>query len=329
MTSPQAPTQSRAVSVIVPTYSRKALLLRAIASITAQSYRPIEIVIVDDCSPCPVQASWFPTLPSGISLDIIRQDSSTGPARARNRGIEECTGVWVAFLDDDDCWEPEKLTLQIEALARSPKTNVKAAGCHIILVNGNDRETRRTAFPLEKQQIIAGMVYKDENLNPSTLLVDRNVFSVVGSFDEELPTAEDRQWLLRYLIKFDIVIVDEYLTRYTEHTGPRLTTNFEAMLHGELRFATFIEQSTKALNVQHSKAMGYRYAKLGNEYMLAGRWRDGISFFVRAIANCTFEYRAWAGLAIAMLGPKFYRRALSFRMNRIRLTTGMDSGKVC
>jgi hypothetical protein len=183
---------------------------------------------------------------------------------------------------------------------------------------------RRTAFPFSKRQIIEGMVFSDENLNPSTLLIHRTAFDEVGVFDPKLPTAEDRQWLLRYLTRFDIVVIDKPLTNYTQHSGPTLTGNFNAMLDGERQFAAFVSRHTGDLGVSHRRAMAYRFAKLGNEYMLARHWLQGLRHFLKALLRDPREYRAWAGLALAIFGPQAYLRVIAKRMPRVRLAAGRN-----
>jgi glycosyltransferase involved in cell wall biosynthesis len=309
---------NKLISTIIPTYNRRQLLDRAVKSVFAQTFRPIEIVIVDDGSHVPVTTDWFQPIPEGVSLSLIRNAQSCGPAAARNSGIEHSTGDWIAFLDDDDYWEPEKLASQLAALESANDSGILAVACQMTLVDDNQEKIGQTRFPAAKAEIIAGMVFADRNLNPSTLLVARSAFATVGLFDPSLPTAEDRHWLLRYLMRFDVLMLDRYLTNYAQHDGPSLTRNFDAMLKGEIRFMSFIGQHTNELNVNHRRAMAYRLAKLANEFMLARQWQDGIRHFAQAILASPFEHRAWAGLGLALLGPDAYRRALSFRMRRAR-----------
>jgi glycosyltransferase involved in cell wall biosynthesis len=281
----------------------------------------MEMLIVDDASPTRVHANQLGPLPEQVSLRVLRQTTSCGPAAARNRGIVESRGPWIAFLDDDDAWAPRKIQKQLNALRATPSSDTLAAACQMRLVDDHQRQTGQTNFPADKQQIVSGMVFADRNLNPSTLLVARQAFTDVGLFDPELPTAEDREWLLRYLIQYDIIVMDEYLTDYTQHSGPSLTTNFDAMLRGEARFAEFIREHSGRLGVDHRRAMAYRFAKLGNEYMLAAHWLPGLWHFVKAIAMSPREHRAWAGLTVSLLGTQLYRRVMSLRMTRVRLAS--------
>jgi glycosyltransferase involved in cell wall biosynthesis len=320
MPSPHS-TPTGLVSVVIPTHDRRAFLSRAVQSVVQQTHKPLEILIVDDASPTPVEPSWFAPMPDQVSLRVLRHPHSRGPAAARNAGITASAGAWIAFLDDDDYWEPTKIAVQFAALRRSTNPDLLATACQMTLVDEHQRTTGHTDFPTIKSEIIAGMVFADRNLNPSTLLVSKYAFTEVGPFEPALPTAEDRQWLLRYLIRFDIQVINQYLTNYTQHRGPSLTSNFDAMLKGEESFADFIRNHTAQLGVNHRRAMAYRFAKLGNEYMLARRWGEGLKHFIKGLGNSPTEYRAWAGLIAGIFGPQLYRQILALRMARVRLAS--------
>src|SRR4051812_37930708 len=101
------------VSVVIPTRDRWPILGRALASALGQEAVAVEVVLVDDGSREPAPA-WV----TGIAdsrVRLLRHEASRGVARARNRGLEEATGRWVAFLDDDDLWAPDKLAVQVRA----------------------------------------------------------------------------------------------------------------------------------------------------------------------------------------------------------------------
>lgn len=306
------------VSVVIPTHNRPEHLSLAVSSVAAQTYRPLEILVIDDDSEVPVNDSP-PEVPSDVSLRIVRQSPGKGAAGARNRGAREAKGEYIAFLDDDDSWFPDKLEKQIGLLTAAADPRVRGSGCQMLVVDENGTRIKETRFPSLRRDIIDGMVYRDENVNPSTLVIHKAAFDEVGEFNESLPTAEDRQWLLRYLFLFDLVMLDQVQVRYLEHSAERLSTNFELMLAGERQFLQFIRNFAADLGARPRKAMGYRYAKLGNELLLANRWSDGILAFFRGIVQNPLEHRAWAGLLLSIAGPGFYRRMLANRMQRIRL----------
>jgi len=313
------------VSVIIPTYNRANLLRKAVASVAEQTYRPIEIIIVDDGSDDPVKSEWFKGEWKDISLLIHRNDFSKGAAAARNTGIIKSKGNLIAFLDDDDQWMPEKLNLQIDVLSKQKALKIRGVFCQMIIEDEHGKKIRQTSFPSSTEALLQNMVCGDGNIPLQTILVERDAFNNVGLFDEQMPTFEDRQWLLRYLFSFEMILVDHYLVRFLEHSGPRLTAYSDTMLAGEQSYTKFIQNHLKTQDGSIvGKAMGYRYAKLGNEYILAGQVRTGLMSFLQAIAANPLEFRAWAGLMIGLGGSRFYRKIIANRMLRIRLSENAD-----
>ena len=109
------------VSVVIPTYNRADLIMRAINSVRSQSYSNIEIIAIDDCSP-----DNTAEVVQGIKDDRLtyyRHNTNQGGSAARNTGIEKAKGEYIAFLDSDDVWLPQKLALQLEAIALATDDN--------------------------------------------------------------------------------------------------------------------------------------------------------------------------------------------------------------
>lgn len=103
------------VSVVIPTFNRKALLLATLQSVFAQTYRPIEVIVVDDCS---TDGTLEALRSSPFAPRIIceRLHTNGGPAAARNAGIQRATGKYIAFMESDDLWVRDKLAIQIAAM---------------------------------------------------------------------------------------------------------------------------------------------------------------------------------------------------------------------
>lgn len=170
------------VSVIVPVYNGAAYLADAIASIRAQQYAPLEIIIVDDGSTDETAA-----IAASLGADVrYVYQQNQGPAAARNRGLKAATGEVIAFLDADDLWTPDKLELQLGILARHPGAAV---------VMGHMRAFREDpAIPVPspyngETALLANQV--------GSTLVRRTVFERIGGFDEGLRYGEDIDWLMR------------------------------------------------------------------------------------------------------------------------------------
>jgi glycosyltransferase involved in cell wall biosynthesis len=190
------------VSVVIPTYNRPNATNRALSSageaIAALPGAPdCEILVVDDAS----ANAWRPgadvTLPANARLDIIRHAANRGAAAARNSGVEAASGRYIAFLDSDDAWLPEKLLRQTEAAkaAESGGNPVWAITCGARM--SGRVNTRGDHLPDGAEDL--GEFAKRCWFNPgTTLLLPRAVFSSIGPFREDLPRLEDYEWFLRF-----------------------------------------------------------------------------------------------------------------------------------
>ncbi len=199
------------VSVVIPTRNRAELVLRAVRSVLAQTRPADEILVIDDGSTdgtaVQVRASFAQVRcaeipPSGVSA-------------ARNHGIRQTSGEWVAFLDSDDEWLPTKLERQLAALTSAPDP---LAVCHtdeIWIRNG------RRVNPGARHAKRGGAIFQHClplcAMSPSSVLIHRRVFARVGDFDENFPACEDYDLWLRITAVFPVLYLAEPLIR--KHGG--------------------------------------------------------------------------------------------------------------
>ncbi|MDX2259998.1 MAG: glycosyltransferase family 2 protein [Hyphomicrobiaceae bacterium] len=186
------------VSVVIPAFGRPASLAAAVRSAAAQrdlAPESLEIVVVDDASPAPVR------LPEDVrSARLVRLERNGGAAVARNAGIAASAGRFVAFLDSDDVWLPDKLARQVawaEALsADGPGFGPVAIGCSFYMPDRRSQvlELRRPVDAANTTDFAGGCWM----CPGSTLLVERSVFESVGVLDGRLRRLEDYEWLLRF-----------------------------------------------------------------------------------------------------------------------------------
>lgn len=197
------------VSVVIPMFNRADTIRRAIDSALSQTFRDIEVIVVDDFSSdnsVQVVASI-----DDPRLVLLRRERNGGASAARNAGITASRGSLVAFLDSDDEWFPHKLEVQVAALALAPaRTGVSCTGVEMHLL---DHGVTRSQ-PLEASFDWARRLAMDCDLSPGTTqLTRRAVFETVGLFDETLPRFEDWDWLIRYTRNGTILAVRECLAR--------------------------------------------------------------------------------------------------------------------
>ena len=207
------------VSVIIPTYDRIALLMEAIASVRAQRYAPIELIIVDDGS----TDGTAERLRSEHDVRLLCIDHTGCPGAVRNAGVAAAAGDHLAFLDSDDLWMPDKLTVQMEALAASPD---------IPIVHCRERWLRdgRTVSQAGQRHRRAGRLFADAVrkciIGPSTVLLRRAVLDAVGGFREDLQIAEDYELWLRVTARYPVAYCDQPLVTKRAGHGDQLSARY-------------------------------------------------------------------------------------------------------
>lgn len=194
------------ISVIIPTYNRLSSLPRAIESVLAQTLIPDEICVVDDGSSDGSAAFIRQQYPQ---VKVITQ-TNKGVSAARNTGIANTAGSWLAFLDSDDEWLPTKLELQMQLLSNN-------SGHH--LIHGEEIWIRNglRVNAKKKYRKAGGMIF-DQCLelcaiSPSTTLLSRELLGNVGNFDEQLVACEDYDLWLRVCCEYEVLFVEQALIK--------------------------------------------------------------------------------------------------------------------
>ncbi|MDO8183825.1 MAG: glycosyltransferase family A protein [bacterium] len=188
------------VSVIIPTCNRPELLARAVASVKAQTFQDLELIIEDD------------------------GQTKRGGAATRNLGASQASGEYLAFLDDDDEWLPDKLLKQVTALkAASTDTTF----CFTAVTNVYDDHEERTQVPAGVGDYLPLALKKFNGFLTSTLLIRKSSFEAVGGFDESFPSHQEPDLIIRLSQQFKGLGVNEPLVKMSlsrghEHIGSKL-----------------------------------------------------------------------------------------------------------
>jgi len=189
------------ISVIIPTFNRKKTLERAIQSVMDQSLSPFEILIIDDGSNDGTE-QWVKE--NFQNIKYIYQNNH-GVSSARNTGIENAHGDWVAFLDSDDEWLPNKLYEQVKAIDSNPE--MKFFHTNEIWIRNGVRVNQ-----MKKHKKYGGYIFEKCldicRVSPSSVLIQKEVFDNIGIFDESLRVCEDYDLWLRITSKYPVVFLD-------------------------------------------------------------------------------------------------------------------------
>ncbi|HEV2169794.1 MAG TPA: glycosyltransferase family A protein [Candidatus Binatus sp.] len=193
------------ISVIIPTYNRRAMVREAIGSVLAQSFQDFELIVIDDGSGDATDQEI-----SQLTDDRIRYKSVEhgGPAAARNRGVELARAPMIAFLDSDDLWAQDKLERQIALMRANPACAISQTGEKWIR-NG------RRVNPGTRHRKRAGDIFVDSLrtclISMSATIMRTELFRALGGFDEIMLAAEDYDLWLRILIAHECGLLDEPL----------------------------------------------------------------------------------------------------------------------
>lgn len=213
------------VSVIIPTRNRSSLLSRALNSVLNQSYDNLEVIIIDDASEDDTTKEVDKYRPKFKRLKYIRNNKQCGGAAARNIGIRNATGKYIAFLDDDDEWLPEKTLKQLTILESSP--NIGAVSCWYNRIYNNK---------IQKVRLIAEVSFEfllwENFMGSFSLCVVRSELAKTVRFDPFLSSSQDWQFWLELSMVTRIHIAEDFLVNYHDHSGERISRSYNSKYLG-------------------------------------------------------------------------------------------------
>ncbi len=181
------------IAVIIPVYNGAAYLAEAIESVLAQTLPPTEILLVDDGSTddSVAIAGRYPQV-------RLVQQKNAGVSAARNRGVELTSSAWIAFIDQDDLWAPEKLQRQMETIRALPQTDLCVAGHRHMRPAGEEGKFQLLdPGPLPPTERVGRSIYGTVRFVPSAVLVRRSAYEAVRGFDGNAQPCEDWDLWLR------------------------------------------------------------------------------------------------------------------------------------
>jgi glycosyltransferase involved in cell wall biosynthesis len=204
------------VSVIIPTFNREKYLDSAIQSVTNQTYSNIEIIVIDDGS----NTNYAESICSKYANCYYYYKPNGGISSARNYGIEQARGEFIAFLDDDDLWDIHKIAKQIKVFSSNP--TVDLIHSKVAIVNENGEVTGRfSGASADKLHKRSGYVFWNALgcwlVKSPTPLIRKKVFKSDMFFDESIITREDVDFYQRLFYRHKVMYIDEPLAFYREY----------------------------------------------------------------------------------------------------------------
>jgi len=296
------------VSAVIPVYNNGPYIAAAVKSVLDQTRPADEIVVVDDGSTDATAAALEPY------RDRIRYiyQQNRGEPSARNRGIREATSEYVAFLDGDDMWFPNKLQLQLDYLQRHANCALVYADMRTFddkgIIDASVKERFRITLPAGR---IFSALFTRSLFGPGTVVFRKDCVEKVGYFDESLFVGSDYEMWLRMARHFDFGVVDQPLLMYRFHDGMATRglglklcdgVPWEAVvLNKTLRLypETFDELGRSAVR----RRMSRPYAAAARSRFRAGEYKSARPLFRKALAYCPTNLQDWMLYAVAHLHP--------------------------
>ena len=287
------------VSVVIPNYNYANYLREAIESVLSQTYKNIEIFVVDDGSK---DNSAEVLSEFGDKIQVVFQENS-GVSAARNNGVRRSRGEFIAFLDADDVWLPNKIEKQVEQFLSDKTLGLVHVAVQEIDANGENLKTICNGlagdvsheFLLFERSVVLG--------GGSGMMITRKAFEEVGGFDLRLSTSAD--WDLFYQIssRYRIGFVSEILLKYRIHDSnmhgniPRMER--EMLIGFEKAFST-----EKHLSIK-KKAYGNLHKVLAGSYFRSGNYRDFARNAAKSIWLRPANFPHFAKFPLRFFGRKF------------------------
>ena len=301
----------------MPTFNRCELLLRAIASVLAQSYSCLEVIVVDDASTDGTAAAL-----AGIAdprVTYIRHSANCGVSAARNTGIRASKGELIAFQDDDDVWLPGKLAKQVP-LFEHPEVGLVYCGVEAV-----DREGRRrwVSWPFKRGRIYEALLFKNYIYTPA-VVVRRSCLAGGNLFDKGLRAHGDHDLWLRITDTWAVDYVPEVLVQIAGFPREHLTGVHQVVPTFEPYIARFRTYHYRSPWLRR-QVLAYRHYEFANALATAGQLAAARRQYLRCLGYWPFSPKCWLSLVATLSGPSLYRRADRCRAPIARLLYGLKS----
>ena len=292
------------VTAVITTYNREDRIARAIESVLNQTYTKMETIVVDDCSNYNIADYLSEYLPD---IELIRNDENMGANWSRATGISRAKGDYIAFLDDDDRWRPNKIERQVEAITNLPPE-------YGVVTTGFERNDGTTIVPkLGENTDLKRSLLLGNNLvgGFSKILVDTSIIERAGLPDIHLSSSQDIEWFIRLSQECKFFGVQEPLVNFNEEGKDRIThekVNKVSDSHGEIlrKHSELVDEygmifKRKAWSNRNIRIS--RYAAANSDF---GKCR-GKS--LKAIRLYPFNRTPYLLLILSLFGNKGYRLA--------------------
>lgn len=207
------------ISVVCPTYNAEKYILATLGSVFSQTIKPFELIISDDGSSDKTVEIVGSYIENEVTFPVIfLKNFHQGPGAARNRGLEKATGDWIAFLDADDLWTPDKLAVVKDHIRSYPQNNFFCHDEIYVRLNGR-QEFSNYGHKYNKSQPLPGQLFLRNFFSTSAVTLERSIIERAGFFDERLPSSQDYELWLRMSPYIKPFFIKKVLGYFVEREG--------------------------------------------------------------------------------------------------------------
>ncbi|MGN0316822.1 MAG: glycosyltransferase family 2 protein [Lachnospira sp.] len=299
------------VSVVIPTYKRSDLLKKAIDTVLAQTYQDLELLVVNDNIRNDEYSLKLYELISTYTdprLKLVEQEKHINGAAARNAGIREAKGEYIAFQDDDDYWELQKLEHQVKLLSSLPK-EYGAVSC-LMRIYSNGKLIQACA-PYRSGNILMDILDRKTSMGTGALLIRREALDEAGYFDENLMRHQDLQLFARIANKFKIQLEKVYLHNRENKDNQNRPTIDKLIAVKQAYFSSIKDildslsnRERRIVYIMHDFECAYAFIR-------GGRTGEGVKKMLRVFSSPTT-----IGLAFERTGRRIIEKKMRGYLNR-------------
>jgi len=258
------------VSVVIPAYNCEKFISTAIESVLSQTYGDYEIIVVNDGS-----TDKTDEVLSRYASKIKKiYQPNKGPAEARNTGIANSGGEYIAFLDQDDAWLPDKLRMQVEVMEKNDKLGLVYTDIYIL----NDKEFSnadclyRRSFQMRQPHrgSVIEYLFLDNFIATSSVMVRKECFSEIGMFDSSVVPSEDYDRWLRIAADYEIDFIDAPLVKFRDHIAAFAGNKIVTLTHAIDVLNKMLSEYPhlrSALGKKAGQRLSYFHVMLGQIYL--------------------------------------------------------------
>lgn len=288
------------VSVVIAAYNAAQFLPATLASATSQTYPHLEIHVVDDGS-TDETAALLERARLGDSRITVHQQPNRGQASAKNLGVERSRGEYVAFLDADDVWMPDKIALQVPLMAPE---DVGVCYTDTMFIDENGQLFSRPRLEYHSGWITEPL-FLDNFVNFPSTMVKRRCFDELGMFDEDLTMGIDWDLWLRFSTRYRFVYLDQPLLQYRVWAG-QMSSNIDGRFDGATRIMRKFERDhpTAVAPPVRRRAWINTLLNRARQLYAAGRKHEARRAVLAAVRLGPHRGRLWLELAKVLAGTR-------------------------